>query len=149
MRQNADGRYEHPGYENDDRSQNRIEGGCAGAVFRRIHRHENDDAERRHEAEAGHERGDDAADGQGKAQRKQAEEEYGNTGNVEILAVGHIRVDEAFVNVMGIQRRRAEQEIAGAADVGCPKSRQGNAGQPRVEGHDDLGQCSRSRNVGI
>ena len=149
VRQYADSRYEHPGDEDDDGSQNRVERSLSGAIFRCIHGHEDDDCESRHKRQAGHEGRNDAADGQGEAQGQQAQEQDRNTGNGHVFLIGHIGVDELFMNIMGIERSRRQQEIASRADIGSPQRSQRHAGNPGIEGHDEFRQSRRRRNSRI
>ena len=50
---------------------------------------------------------------------------------------------------MGIQRRSRQQEIASRADISSPQRSQCHAGNPGIEGHNELRQCRRRRNSRI
>ncbi len=149
MGQDADCREEHPGDKHDDGGENRPERGLAGAVLGSIHGHEYDDGEGRHERQAGHEGGNDAADGEGEAQGQQAEQEDGNPRDPHVAAVVHVRLDKPFVDVVGIERRRRQEQVAGRADIGRPQGGQGNARDPRIEAHDEAGQGRRRRDARV
>ena len=145
VRQDADGRDEHPGDEDDDRSEDGPECSLFRAVLRCVHGHDDDHGESRHQGKAGHESSDDAADGQGEAQRQKTEEQDGQARDAHVLLIGHLRIDELFVDIVGIERRSREEQVAGRADIGGPEGRERDAGDPRIQGHDQFRQCRRRR----
>ena len=79
----------------------------SAAVLRSEHGHKYDYSERRHKAEALHERCDDAANGKGEDECKDAHSYNGVTSYFFVFFFRYIWIDETFVNILGEECARA------------------------------------------
>ena len=135
--EDADGGDEHPEDEDGDGGKEGVEGGASGAEPRGVHGHEDDDGEGGHEGEAGHEGGDDAADGEGEAEGQKTQGKDGEAGDFHVFPFRHGWIDEAFMDVVGVEGGGGEEQVACGADVGGPEGGEGDACDPWIERHDE------------